>query len=876
MSGDRNRYGQLGPEGDYGEEPPRPAVSPGKVSLTQRLVAPSRGRRAISPGKATRTSRLASASRAGAGPATAAPADQEQSLQVSTRHIHAKLRSGPHGVPTGQWVSITVTAPAGSLMPLACRMWVSPGGPPVVVDPGVIPIEPGQVRRIDIQLSGAAGRSDLVFHATGADGTSVETPVVTVDVAESPSDRDLEVPRGAVRFAGSDGSPPATKGHNSAAASRRATAGDTPAPTLHPDPIECGPTPGGATSECAFLIDIGGDLLSVGQPRYRDMSVTIEPLRYPKDTAAFAAGPIPSEPTYGALQSHVIFRPPRAGSYQAWLVLRGSDEAGRRFEQRAVLVGEAPTNAFGLIDHQAIAAYGKLSDDQAIDVMNAASSVLTRHDDAAQLIARCPSAFRGVLESLAIAARIENPPLDDKHTPEQRLQRLGAATAQLEPIAHRVGPLLQNEGWVETHYERHVREVRRKILVAMEGQRVDNTFLTHDGEVIEIPRDGDLHAEEAAFRHVFTRIAETAAILNEQAIRIGEEKLEEQIEAMQHGGPAEWGKMGRLTQVQAAANVLVAVLRLSDGEMWEEFKHADGLAAQVSTGSELVKYLGSTAAGMISLTAACTSVIAKHLGKPQMESAAAALAQQTIKRAGAAIGVIELVHDIAVLCDREAGAEKKEDAAADVLSTGTWLVGQAAHLAEGQKWIGKVAAESIGTVATSLSIALLVSYKELQLMAYLYGSARTGLASGAKRALPTLADDAQNLALASARLAKAGVLWARETNAERRAALEQVRDRANLALAARIHAFLESCRRHGAETGGAMEDPGSWWALAAQFQEFQRYRDVTDPEVVPVVAKRIIARMQWCGEHIDDLVDEMAMAPPGEALDKVKALRNDD
>ena len=606
------------------------------------------------------------------------------------------------------------------------------------------------------------------------------------------------------------------------------------------------------------------------------MSVTIEPLRYPKDTAAFAAGPIPSEPTYGSLQSHVIFRPPRAGSYQAWLVLRGSDEAGRPFEQRAVLVGEAPTNAFGLIDHQAIAAYGELSDDQAIDIMNAASSVLTRHDGASQLIARGPSAFHGVLESLAIAARIESPPADDKHTPEQRLERLEAATAQLEPIAHRIGPLLQNEGWVETHYERRVREVRRKILVALEGQRVDNAFLTHDGQVIEIPRDGDLHAEKVAFRHVFARIAETASILNEQAIRIGEHQLKEQIKTMRKGGPAEWGKIGTLTQVQAAANILVGLLGLSDGEMWEELKHADGRAGWVSTRAELVKYLGSTAAGMISVAAACTSVIAKHLGKPAMESAAAAIAQQTIKTAGTLLGVVEVVHDIAVLCDGEAGAKKKEDAAADVLSTGTWLVGQAADFAEDHGWMGEAAAESIGTVTTSLSIALLVSYKELQLMAYLYGSARTGLASGVKRALPTLADDAQQIALASARLAKAGVLWARETNPERRAALEKVRDDANLALAAKIHAFLASCRRHGAGTGGAMEDPTSWWALAAQFQEFQRYGDVTDPAVVPVVAKRLLAKMQWCGEHIDDLVDQMATASPGEVLDKVKGLQNDD
>jgi len=874
MSGDRNRHrGNDWAQEDYGDEPPRPAVSPGKITLTQRLVARSRRRHVSTPGKATSTGRLAAA--VGAAASGGARADGERSLQVSTRHIRAKLRSGPPGVPMGQSVSITVTAPAGSLMPLACRMVVSPGGPPVLVDPGVIPIEPAEARKIEIQLSGVEGRSDVVFHAIGVDGASLSTPIVTVEVAASSGDRDLMAPPGAIRIARSDGSPHANTGHDRANRSRPASPGEPSAPTLRPDPIECSPTPGGATSECAFLIDAGGDLAPANQPRYRDLSVTLEPLRYPKDTAAFAVGAIPTELSYGFLQPHVIFRPPRAGSYQAWLVLRGADEAGRRFEQRAVLVGEAPSNAFGLIDGEAIAAHGRLSDDHATDIMNAAWSVLTRRDDSAALIARSPSAFRGVLESLAIAARIDRPPADDKHTPEQRLQRLEAATAQLEPIADRVGPLLQDESWVATHYLTPLSEVRRKILVAVQGQRVDNALLTHDGEVIEIPRDGDLKAEKATFRYVFTRVAETAAILNEQAIRVGEDQLDEQIEAMQHGGPAEWGKLGKLTQVQAAANVLVGLLRLSDQEMWEEFKHADGLAAQISTGSELVKYLGSTAASMISLTAAFTSVIAKHLGKPQMESAAAALAQQSIKRAGAAIGVIELVHDIAVLCDGEAGAKKKEDAAADALSTGAWLVGQAAHIAEGQEWIGKAAAESIGTVTTSLSIALLVSYKELQLMAYLYGSARTGLASGVKRALPTLADDAQNLALASARLAKAGVLWAREKNAERRAALEQVRDRANLALAANIHSFLESCRQHGAETRGAMEDPASWWALAAQFQEFQRYRDVADPAVVPVVAKRLIARMQWCGEHIDDLVDEMATASPGEVVDKVKALRND-
>jgi len=161
--------------------------------------------------------------------------------------------------------------------------------------------------------------------------------------------------------------------------------------------------------------------------------------------------PIPKKPICALLQPNVIFRPPRVGAYQAWLVLRGVDQTGHRFEERVVLVGEAPRNALGLIDDQAIASYGNLTDDQAIDVMNAAWHVMTRRSGASQLVAQAPSSYRGVLESLALAAGGTHPTKQEKRSPDERLQRLEAATAHLQPIAHRVAGVLEDDSWVDSH-----------------------------------------------------------------------------------------------------------------------------------------------------------------------------------------------------------------------------------------------------------------------------------------------------------------------------------------------------------------------------------------------------------------------------------------
>ena len=66
MSSDRDRYRDLGPQyADYEDEPPRPAISPGKVTRTSRLASPRRSRGPVAPGKRTLASRIPAAPRGG-------------------------------------------------------------------------------------------------------------------------------------------------------------------------------------------------------------------------------------------------------------------------------------------------------------------------------------------------------------------------------------------------------------------------------------------------------------------------------------------------------------------------------------------------------------------------------------------------------------------------------------------------------------------------------------------------------------------------------------------------------------------------------------------------------------------------------------------
>jgi len=171
VSGNRDRNDGSAPGYGGQEQQPRPALSPGKVTQTQRLVTPSRGRRSLAPGKRTMTSQLARP-----GALTAGQAQTGEGLQVSAQHVRAKLDSGVLGAASAQSVSIEITAPAVDLLPLSCRMRLSPGGPPVVVDPGPLTLQPGQSHEIDLRLSGASGRSDLTFVATGADGVTLASP----------------------------------------------------------------------------------------------------------------------------------------------------------------------------------------------------------------------------------------------------------------------------------------------------------------------------------------------------------------------------------------------------------------------------------------------------------------------------------------------------------------------------------------------------------------------------------------------------------------------------------------------------------------------------------------------------------------------------
>jgi len=849
MSGDRDRFGSGWPgTSDWDDEPPRPAISPGKVTLTSQLVSPRRSRRSVTPGKRTATSRLAP-------PAHGGPtAGNRPALVVSTRHITATLPSDRSAVGAATVVSVQVTVPAGaSVLPLACRMRVSPGVPPVVGDPGVEMIAPGSTRAIELPLSGIPGRSDLVFQCSGSDGATLVSPVITVHVKAAPDAGDLLAPRqpqpaspgGAARQ--SD-----TIRAAAAAPARRRASGPIPPPRFQQSLIECDPTAGGATSMRSFALDLPANEGFPPPARYSDLSLTIESLRQPKDMAAFELVPIPTRPASKFVQGGVLFHPPRAGSYQAWVVFRGVDEAGHRFEDRTVVVGESPHNGPGLIDDEALSA-AHVSDDQAIDIINTAWQIMQIHSaPTTTLIGLAPNAYRGVLESLAFAQGKLRPSPAQECTPDERLHFLEAATARLDTIANRVGGLLKDQAWVDTHYTHKIAELRRSILFAVESRRVQGA---QDAGLL------DFELRKASFQHVFKLLADTAAILGDQALRTGEKELEKQVDEMEHGGSAQWGRYATLAQVQAGASLLSGVLGLTDEEMWKELREG-GLAAQVGSALELTSYLVKTAGSMRSLTATWAWALAKRAGNAELETAAAALAQDTALKTGMAVTLVELAHDLAVLLNADATGGQKEDAVGDLGSNASWIVGKAADrmsrpmFGMSRSLISESTAEAIEGVTTPLTAAVFVSYQELRLMAWAYDSARMGLASGMSRALKMMNLHGRHIATTATQLATAGVLLAREHDHEKRDALGRVRDQLNLQLAGEIEAFLNDCQ-HGIQDGQS-EYPGNWTQLAKEFEKFDEYRGVTDPAVVPVVAKRILEAMSWCNKHADYLIEKTA------------------
>jgi len=743
------------------------------------------------------------------------------------------------------------------MLPYMCRMLIHPGGPPVVADSDDQVAQPGTSIIFNLIPTGQIGTSIVTFEVSGANG-QFHTENVTIEV-QAPPRSTIEPDPGAqtqparVGAAGSNGGS-ATHGEIGAEHAARPTQ-PAPPPAFALDLIECQPTAGGATSVCQFAVNLPGNAGLTPSSRYNDLSLRIEPLRHPKDMHAFGDPIIPRKPLTDRVWGQLAFLPPRAGSYQAWLVLRGIDDTGHAFETRTVLIGEAPRNAKGFIDKEAIST-ARLSDDQAIGVINAAWQIMRRSERTPELVARSAGAYQGVLESLAFATGKTHPRPGEKRTPEERLRLLEGATGILDPLADRVAGLLEDEAWVDAHYTRKVGEVRRDILFAVASQRVEDAQLTKDGDVVEAGGEGDFEREKATLRHAFKEIAETAGILNEQVLRTGEKQIEEQVEHMQHGGRARWGTFGSLTQVQATANFLSGILGLSDEEMWKELSEKRG-AARVGTALELTNYFVKSAGSMTSLTASFAWALAKCTGDTAMEAAAAAVAQKAVVVTGKAVAIVELAHDVTVLLSDDATGAQKEDATADLLSTGTWGSGQlAAETGAGKQILGEATAETVGVAATSASLALYASYQELKFIASQYGVARLGLARGMSRAMRRLNRDADDIAKQAARLAKAGILYVREPDAELRKAYRRVRDEANRHLAGAIEYLINDFQKDIKDGGSQV--PANWSALRDEFKEFDQYRNVTDPAIVPRVAKRILDKANWCNRNYSYLVEKTA------------------
>ncbi len=122
MSSDRDRYRDLGPQyADYEDEPPRPAISPGKVTRTSRLASPGRSRASVAPGKRTLASRIPAAPR---GSDALPYRTQMQALfgedfsgvQVTTNQAEELAPMGARAAAEGEAIRFASATPEPSLV----------------------------------------------------------------------------------------------------------------------------------------------------------------------------------------------------------------------------------------------------------------------------------------------------------------------------------------------------------------------------------------------------------------------------------------------------------------------------------------------------------------------------------------------------------------------------------------------------------------------------------------------------------------------------------------------------------------------------------------------------------------------------------------
>ena len=438
---------------------------------------------------------------------------------------------------------------------------------------------------------------------------------------------------------------------------------------------------------------------------------------------------------------------------------------------------------------------------------------------------------------------------------EQRLALLEDARKKLDPVLEALAADPDEKAWLDTEITPYLAPLRDTFQVQIAEERVKRTELVGD-KAIEPGAEGDVKAEKEALHASSQKLLKTVALLNEQIIRMGHDVTHEALhhlakEFEKGHYPKELkkepGDPGFLIEVQNLLFFVDGMLSLSDEELARELAQPHGFFGGVATISEFLKAVTEMFGGLLGISFSFAAVIAKLHGEAEYAVQAMGYARGIGLTLGNVVAGIEIVHGVAVILDEHASDQQKVEAGRDVVAGTAWFVGARAGGA---------------VVGSAASIAVLITYKELELMADLYGKALTGIVGGwMSAAYETMADAAQSISADGRELAKAGYLGVAETDPERHRALAKVEAENARRLASAVDYFLEQCEPVGYGAGAAYK-PGAHGPLRKVFAPLLKLKGTTNPEATAAAATEVLKAIQYCFEHSQELLNEATGREP--------------
>jgi len=382
---------------------------------------------------------------------------------------------------------------------------------------------------------------------------------------------------------------------------------------------------------------------------------------------------------------------------------------------------------------------------------------------------------------------------------------------------------------------------RRQTMLRLEAEdRVENSLIV-DNKLVEIPDDRHPREQAAVLRTHLPKLVESMQIANEQLLRLGHEQLEEVLEHLEKGGHS--NIVSRLAMLHALLGAANGWLLLTDDELQHHLNNIHGFLPGVATYGELVKAIVEVGIGAVSLTATLAAAILKVTGEGVMASAAMGVAAQAGHLLGNVVAGIEIVHGIVVLLDPKATRAQKERAAFGVVSGGAWFVGK------------RIGGAAVGAAA---SFAVVATYLELKVAAYLYWQGALGINTFLMReAFEFMKQNGASMARVSENLARAGILFHEEQNPMKAEPLARIEAENAVMLATLIDWFLQHCLSSGKDMGFGTPNPAGWPGnypiFVEAFAPLQPLRNAKSGPALASAAIAVIEKITWCLAHAGDI-----------------------